>query len=133
MALDSAADYILRELPKEWQGWALVVSFTPLLKRIPTRKQVTRDKAQLKLLNTAGTILEHMETLLAADFHEPASVESLILASGFRDCLFFAQGRETLKEIIITCLRAGENIWDVLGTNPIKVTLYHDHTHPRIW
>lgn len=130
MSFERAADELLRRLcGGSCVGFGVVFTDSEVMRRIPARRAVTREKEQRRLADVVRGIVAHLGEGGAA-----ASAGGIAESSGFADSITVTRGREQLVRAVAERFRSGDNAWaDTAGSGGIIVLhFWHDPTHGRV-
>ena len=130
MSFQDVAKRVLEDLCDDrYDGFGVVITDSEIMRRIPKRRAVTREKEQQRLAKTAGEVLAHLQ-----EFRSAASAEEIIKSRGFTDSIIVTQGYAQLVQAVAERFRLGDNVWTDTSQskNVIALRFWHDPTHRRI-
>jgi len=132
MTADDAANDLLRRLcDARYEGFGIVYTDSDLIRRIPKRRAVTREKEQRRLADVVGRVVTH----LRGEGGSVTSAAAIAEPSGFAASIRVARGYAQLFQAVAERFRAGDNVW---SDNPdphgglIVLHFWYDPTHRRL-
>ena len=130
MSFEHAANELLRRrCDDSYDGFGVVFTDSEVMRRIPKRRAVTREKEQRRLSDVVREIVTHLRAGGAV-----ASANGIAESGGFADSISVTQGHAELVEAVAERFSSGDNVWaDIDGSDGIVVLhFWHDPTHGRV-
>jgi hypothetical protein len=130
MSVQSAAAPALAPLcPSIYTGPAIVVTDSEIMRRIPARRALAREKELRRLSDVVGQILSNLRAGVAPD-----SARDIAGTNGFAGSITVTVGHEEILQAVANRFRDGDNAWaDTTAPGGIaSLHLWHDPSHPQI-
>jgi hypothetical protein len=125
-----AAEHMLRRIRGDTHGgFGVLVTDSPIMRRIPHRRAVTREKEQKRLGDVASAVVEQ---LLSAGTAE--SARAVARAAGLADSIVVTETDEEWVRAVCERFGDGDNAWAAtfVTGRVMSVYFWHDPSHPRI-
>lgn len=111
-----------------YDGFGVVFTDSEIVRRIPKRRAVTRDKEQRRLSEVVTEVVTHLQRGGSV-----ASARMIAETGGFAASIAVTQGYERLVHAVAERLRSGDNAWadTARAENVVVLHFWQDPTHGR--
>lgn len=128
---ESLADRVLAQTcGSDFDGFAIVYSFSPIFARVPHRRNQRQTKEQRRLLGIVHDVERHLLATLDAE-----SAVKLAESEGFGDCVGVTTTRGELHAAIAERFRSGDNVYNPQDVEDdlFRIGFWYDESHRRFF
>ena len=132
MSVESTARTLVeRDVGRDFQGFGVVYTDTPLMERLPRRRAHAREKEQRRLSEVVAQVIDCLR-----DTYDVGAARAVASEAGFADCVTVteAYAPDELLRAVAERLRAGDNCWSAGTVDGAVASIYlwYDPSHRRV-